>query len=296
MTPPQCRLSVLRARDAPLAVILRRGPSKHTLVVRWNLARNTFDEGQWFAGRIYPERCDLSPDGAWWVYFAAKFKGPTPTYTVLSRPPWLTAHALWPEMGTWGGGGVFTDARTLLLNRFGGGLDSALPHPLPFTVGSLHDAPPSLSPVRELRLGWSSVALPPDDPRTAPRSPSYPRKEPLRLVRSRPRHRGDALEHIIWGYHNDEGPWEIRSYHLTRPAKPGSLPISLEDVEWADWLDDGALVYARRGALYTQRDPFGDGPDAEPRLLIDLAPRTFTRRLAPDDATPAAPKTRGKSR
>jgi hypothetical protein len=118
----------------------------------------------------------------------------------------------------------------------------------------------------------------------------------LRLVRSRPRHRGDALEHIIWGYHNDEGPWEIRSYHLTRPAKPGSLPISLEDVEWADWLDDGALVYARRGALYTQRDPFGDGPDAEPRLLIDLAPRTFTRRLAPDDATPAAPKTRGKSR
>jgi hypothetical protein len=119
MTPSQCRLSVLRARDVPVAVILRRGPSKHTLVVRWDLARHTFEEGQWFAGRIYPERCDLSPDGQWWVYFAAKFKGPIPTYTGLSRPPWLTAHALWPESGTWGGGGVFTDRHTLLLNRWG---------------------------------------------------------------------------------------------------------------------------------------------------------------------------------
>lgn len=279
MTPQQCRLSVLRAKDVPEAVILRRGPSKHTLVVRWNLARNTFEEGQWFVGRIYPERCDLSPDGAWFVYFAGKFKGPTPTYTALSRPPWLTAHALWPEMGTWGGGGVFTDARTLLLNRFDGMLDSALPHPIPrgLKVGSLHNAPPSLSPVRDLRLGWTHEVFARDDARVAPWPPTYARKEPLRLVRPRPRHRGEALERITWGHHHVGAPWEIRSYHLVGSA-PGRPPRSLDDVEWADWLDDGALVYARRGALYTQRDPFGEGSDVIARCLIDLAPLTFTRR------------------
>jgi hypothetical protein len=288
MTPSQCRLSVLRARDAPVAVVLRRGPSKQTLVVRWNLARNTFEEGQWFAGRIYPERCDLSPDGAWFVYFAAKFKGPIPTYTALSRPPWLTAHALWPETGTWGGGGAFTDAHTLLLNRVGGPLDSALPAPVPvgLTVGRLLDAPPSLDPERDLRLGWTRSPIPPPDPRSPPVAPTYPMKVPTRLRRPNPRHRGLALEHITWGFHHRDAPWRIRSYHLVSDGpRPGR---TLDDVDWADWLDDGGLVYTRRGALYALRDPTLEAraARAETRCLIDLAPLTFTRRIAPAHARP----------
>lgn len=291
MTPSPCRLSVLRARDVPEAVILRRGPSKQTLVVRWNLARNTFEEGQWFAGRIYPERCDLSPDGRWFVYFAAKFKGPIPTYTALSRPPWLTAHALWTETGTWGGGGAFADAHTLLLNRVGGPLDSALPHPVPagLRVGRLLDAPPSLDPERELRLGWSRLPLPPQDPRTAPWAPTYPMKVPVRLSRQHPRRPGIALEHITWGFHHRDAPWTIRSYHLVSEGTPRIR--TLDDVDWADWLDDGTLVYTRRGAIFALRNPTLEGTAArtQTQCLIDLAPLTFTRRIAPAHARPDEP-------
>ena len=57
--------------------------------------------GQWFKGRIYEKRCDLSPDGTKLIYFAQKINTRTlndPKYsyawTAISRPPYLTALAL----------------------------------------------------------------------------------------------------------------------------------------------------------------------------------------------------------
>jgi len=68
---------------------------------------------------MYPDRCDLSPDGNLFVYFAGKFRddnnGYGRTWTAVSRPPYLTALALWPIGDTWGGGGVFLDNHTLRL-------------------------------------------------------------------------------------------------------------------------------------------------------------------------------------
>ena len=61
-TPPP-RLWVVRAKDAPIAVIFRRGPSKQVELILWNMHKDTFERGQWFKGRIYERRCDLSPDG-----------------------------------------------------------------------------------------------------------------------------------------------------------------------------------------------------------------------------------------
>jgi hypothetical protein len=42
---PGCRLSVLRARDGRSAVIFRRGPNRHVLMIRWWLASDTFETG-----------------------------------------------------------------------------------------------------------------------------------------------------------------------------------------------------------------------------------------------------------
>lgn len=90
-------------------------------VVKWNTDKDSFEDGQWFHGRIYGERCGLSPDGKLFVYFAMKYgkvdksKGYENTYTAVSRPPYLTALAMWPEGSTWGGGGRFVDNRTLRL-------------------------------------------------------------------------------------------------------------------------------------------------------------------------------------
>lgn len=112
-----CRLFVLRARDAPVAVILRRGPSKWYHVIRWHMKEDRFEFGAWFHGRIYEERCDLSPDGQLLVYFChggAHRPGYTESWTAVSRAPWLYALGLWPWGSTWGGGGRFLDNRRLV--------------------------------------------------------------------------------------------------------------------------------------------------------------------------------------
>lgn len=120
-TPTPCRLALVIAAAAPIAVILRRGPTRWVEVIRWNTANDTFVHGQWLHGRIYEERCGLSPDGTLFVYFAMKHghideaSGYRVTFTAVSKPPYLTALAMWPEGSTWGGGGRFTAPRTLRL-------------------------------------------------------------------------------------------------------------------------------------------------------------------------------------
>jgi hypothetical protein len=115
--PP--RLFVVLAREAPIGVILRRGPAAWYHVILWHTDTDEFDHGAWFKGRIYEERCDLSPDGQVFLYFALQgsrwrttYKG---TWTAVSRPPWLQALVLWPHGDTWGGGGRFVGERKVAL-------------------------------------------------------------------------------------------------------------------------------------------------------------------------------------
>ncbi len=130
---PHCRLSLILARSAPTAVVLRRGPSRWVQLWTWNTARDEFQPGQWFHGRIYDRRCDLSPDGSLLLYFASKFTGKTladPDYTyawtAISKPPYFTALALWPKGDCWHGGGLFETIRRVWLNH---ALSAARPHP-----------------------------------------------------------------------------------------------------------------------------------------------------------------------
>jgi hypothetical protein len=105
------------ARSAPVGVILRRGPSRQVLLIKWNLASDTLEYGQWFKGRIYERLCDLSPSGDLLLYFAAKYKEPLRSWTAISKPPYLTALALWPKGDGWGGGGLFESELSIELNH-----------------------------------------------------------------------------------------------------------------------------------------------------------------------------------
>lgn len=113
------RLFVIMARDAPLAVIVRRGPASWAHLILWNTDSDAFTPGAWFRGRIYEEKCDLSPDGQLFVY--AAFQGArlgtsyTQSWTAVSRAPWLHALVLWPMGTTYGGGGRFVEDRRLVL-------------------------------------------------------------------------------------------------------------------------------------------------------------------------------------
>ena len=117
MKAAPARLYCLLAREARSGVIFRRGPTRHVLLIKWNLDGDTFEFGQWLKGRIYERRCDLSPSGDKLIYFAATYKEPLMSWTALSKPPWLTAIALWPKGDGWNGGGFFNTDTDLVLNH-----------------------------------------------------------------------------------------------------------------------------------------------------------------------------------
>jgi hypothetical protein len=65
-------------------------------------------------GTVYPQRCDLSPDGRWLCYFTLRGSADWSacmTYVAVSRLPWATALAAWGTDGTWTRGLLFVAAR-----------------------------------------------------------------------------------------------------------------------------------------------------------------------------------------
>jgi hypothetical protein len=116
---PPCRLTVFLAREAPVGVILRRGPSRWTNLIRWDTETDAFESGDWIRGRVYEDRCDLSPDGRLFVYFAANWSTAaremrgSGAWTGICEPPSFKALVRWPADDTWGGGGVFLSDREI---------------------------------------------------------------------------------------------------------------------------------------------------------------------------------------
>jgi len=120
-TAPACRIYGHIARDGRSAVLLRRGPTRQVQLIRWWLGSDTFEPGQWLKGRIYERRCDLSPDGALLCYFAQNFGRAPGSWTAISRPPYLTALAMWAKGDCWGGGGLFQSRSHVRLTHRPGG-------------------------------------------------------------------------------------------------------------------------------------------------------------------------------
>jgi hypothetical protein len=99
--------------------VIRRGPSKSTAVFGWDRRSDTFTLGQWVRARIYERRCDLSPDGKWFIYFAMNGRWDSETkgsWTAISMPPWLKAVTLYAKGDCWNGGGLFTGRKSYWLN------------------------------------------------------------------------------------------------------------------------------------------------------------------------------------
>jgi hypothetical protein len=302
------RIWVLLARKAQSAVVFRRGPAKRVLVLRWDTARDAFEEGQWLSGRIYERRCDLSPSGELLVYFAAKWKGPHESYTAVSRPPWLTALALWDGFGAWGGGGLFQDERTLELNQRMalaptlGGLPRRF-RVLPFGSHPVAGEDSPIWHVRLLRDGWTLAA--PGAWHTTPglgttttriageTTRIWWRIDPPMVYRrvqgSKP---GAILEMRLFGIHEIDGPWYAVE-HAVLDAR-GRERASLGRADWADFDAVGDLLFARDGRIHRVRRADVLDPEPAARVLVDLGPLRPTRRQSPAWARNwGAPRPRG---
>jgi len=111
------KMFVFLAEREPTGVILRRGPTAWYHLIQWKTKTDQFLHGAWIKGRIYEEKCDISPDGRLLIYsvyqgsrFGTEF---TDSWTAISRVPWLKALVVWPQGTTYGGGGRFIDNWTV---------------------------------------------------------------------------------------------------------------------------------------------------------------------------------------
>jgi hypothetical protein len=269
------RLHVLLARTSSQALVIRRGPSKHACTIGWNRARDTFEDGQWLRGRIYERRCDLSPDGKWFLYFAMNGHWSSATrgsWTAISRTPWLRAIVLLGKGDCWNGGGLFTGSNSYWLND---GYGHRIMQESRHVIRDLHQQP-------EGRYGGECPGV------------YY-----NRLTRDGWR----LLEHIVAGpmealtvFEKDIGHgWLLRKLaheEVGAPVGNGCYwdehelehsgrqqRIACPDWQWAEW-DRDALIYASKGCLYRAPRP-SDAGLGEAKLIRDFNDMTFEARRAP---------------
>jgi len=267
-----CHLFVILARNKPKAVIFRRGPSRWVRLIAWDTQQDIFELGQWFKGRIYERRCDLSPNGNKLIYFAQKINGKTLNdsdytyaWTAISKPPYFTALALWPKGDCWHGGGLFEGKSKVWLNHHP---DNAIPHkkhlpPRGLKVIANPDAHGEDSPIYFKRLerdGWKFV-----QEGIQNKNDFFTFDQPM--IWERPDPSSHYTLSMAWAgmdFKKSGGP-----YRLTFSVKPSrstaQLPIDADT--WADWDQQGRLVYVKEGRLYAAKVSDA-GIDAQ--LLVDF--------------------------
>lgn len=230
---PAPRIHVMLARSAPIGVILRRGPALWVRLAVWHTTTDAITLGQWFHGRVYEERCDVSPDGSLIIYFAAKhWRRSVPScWTAISRPPYFTALQLWSRTDTWAGGGYFEDERTVRVDQCDPcGLKNT---PLHFIVNEYCIWSDKK---RRFRLsGWNMRENPPDackgrGPRQTTEFARASRDGRFRLVRQ-----------------ERDGFGQSHRYHLVH--RKSGMTIDLPVATWADWDHRGRLTFASKGKL-----------------------------------------------
>ena len=249
------RLFGIPATRSPIVAILRRGPSEWSQVSRWDPEAGTFERGSWIHANLYPQRCDLSPDGRWFSYFTLRQTSTWaagPTYIAISRLPWLTALAAWGTCGTWTSGLHFVERRRTwevgppaegdiepLRTRFGFGLE--LTRPPVFAV--------------ERRRGWTETA---DSPPYDAELDLWDIRRVPRLTMQKPQTGGDPSMRLTvagWyaAYRSGQPSWSEVRYAIE--TDDGRRP--LDSVQWADWDRSGRLLVATTtGRLEVRNSPF----------------------------------------
>ena len=258
--------------------VLRRGPSDWSHLGAWDVARGVYTPGAWIHGNLYPQRCDVSPDGRWFSYLtlkgAATWKA-GPTYVAISRLPWLTALAAWRTDGTWTRGIHFVDDTDVWQVA---DPDAGDVGPCRRTFG-LALTKASVFAV-ERRRGWTET---PDSPPPRPSDPWDERRASnVTLEKERPGSRGTTrltVRGYFAAFRTTLTGWS-RQIRYDIIGDGGALHLA--DVQWADWAPDGALLVATHDGRIQIREYSGHGMSI--RSEVDLA----ALRPAPSPPPPQA--------
>ncbi len=258
MTAP--RLHVIPAIACDKALILRRGPTDQVASILWDRATGEFQLGQWFRGRIYEHRSDLSPDGRHMITFAGKG---VRWWTAISRAPWLTALTFLPQDSTWHGGGAFTPDGRIWLNG-GGDIPGGAPD-------GLQQADPSAYPhgTDGFHMGGLFAAM------MQKRGWRHDGGERYEARLSKPLAAGWRLE---LGFEVGRRNRSIISNRYALLDAEGRPAPGAEDWEWAEPWRDGVQFAARGGLHFAPLTNQGLGT---PTLIRDFGDMTFEPRQAP---------------
>ena len=268
------------ARSANTMVLLYQRRRRETFVLRYTYAdktggaRNKLKVGSRFTGRFYPSRCDLSPDGKHFVYFVmggAQSHYPKQLYcwTAMCRPPLLKASFLLPHDDTWGGGGVFLNDKTVVIE---GGMYDDAPK-----LESLHRS--NVDGVDVLvESGYVSLAPPRKVPKYV--DSGWRATNPLtRMVsdivwtKSAKRAKLRVRERDRQGkqYPGDYDRWEYVLHG--RSGKATFLDELMAQATWADFDRQGRLVLGIGHTLQIFNSP-REGMKEKPNRILDLEEAT----------------------
>jgi hypothetical protein len=224
---------VLLATGAPIACVLRRGPTDWWHVARWDVDEHRVEHGAWLRAKIYPERCAVSPDGSLLAAFVLDGRsGSWGRYFAVSKLPWLHALAAWETPDTYTTGAHFPDERTLVLAgtvQTSAPFHGSFPGEVTLRPTDMHWTRSRL--FRELNTGWRVV------PATEPwvehlSAPIAAQPNAVVAARTSPHTPQWQLVLVsLWEYR--------REYYLLE--RENAVPLT--GVVWAEWDP------ARRGSL-----------------------------------------------
>jgi hypothetical protein len=250
------RIHILPAREKPVAVILRRKPSKCFHVMKWNTLTDEIEHGSWFRGKLYSLRCDVSFDGEWMVYLA--MGATADTWNGICRPPWLKTVVDGENMGAWFGGGYWAEPEKLMLNGWElPKLPKGERSELPFKTAPYRPSWGEDEGVLFARLerdGWRRAG-------ELGREYQVPGTKRFLIVcendpgwTSQPTERHPVLRMVYRGYLH-----RGRTYGFHIEGDPERLGPG---VEWATWDRAGQLLVARAGGVerYTLQAMTSGGP------------------------------------
>jgi hypothetical protein len=211
----------------------------------WDTDSDEIEHGSWFKGRIYAERCDLSWDGRWMVYFAMGSGGQT--WNGICEPPMLRTIADVPHDGTWAGGGVFSERNKLRSNDVWYS-DRSLSEftnskAFPFSIERIPSGG-EVFPILSERLdrdGWKREGDFVEDREIALKHSSYSTlciDDPGWSWQPSPRH--PVLRMFYRGYLVSGYTFEFRL---------DDSDVLDPSVDWATWDAKGDLLVARAGAI-----------------------------------------------